>query len=120
MVHEQGYQVEVGSLRPGVPMVRVRGRLDAGAAADLKSVVGERLGASPWALVVDLTDVAELRAAAVTALADLAARAGTADIGLYVVTSGGAVDVVLDDGEANGLFDIHHCVESADRALTMR
>jgi hypothetical protein len=40
-----------------------------------------------------------------------------ADIGLYLVTAGGAVDHVLGNGESEGLFDVHRTIGSAARAL---
>jgi anti-anti-sigma regulatory factor len=119
MVHEPTFTVATSPLRPGVPIVRVRGRLNSATAGELMLVAGRCLDTSPWALVIDLTGLSDLRAGAVSTLVDLAKRAGPADIGLYLVTSGGAVDLMLD-AEAAGLFDIHHSVESAVRALGAR
>ena len=116
-MEEQAFVVETDQLRPGVPLVRARGRVDLAAAAALASVVHQCLDRSPWAVVLDLSAVLELRAGAVEPLVDLAYRAGTGDIGLYVVTAGGAVDQVLGGGQVDGLFDIHHSIDSADRAM---
>jgi anti-anti-sigma regulatory factor len=119
MVDEPRFEVETEPLRPGVPIVRVRGRLDSATAGELLQVAGRCIDASPWAIVVDLTTVSELRAASVLTLVDVAHRAGIADIGLYIVTSGGAVDHVLD-AETVGLFDIHHSIDSAVQAMGAR
>ena len=116
-MEEQAFVIEADQLRPGVPLVRARGRIDPAAATTLGSLVHQCFDRSPWAVVLDLSGVSELRAGAVQSFVDLAYRAGTADIGLYVVTGGGAVDQVLSGGEVDGLFDIHHSIHSADRAM---
>jgi anti-anti-sigma factor len=117
VVEQQAFVVETDQLRPGVPLVRVRGRLDLAAADTLRLVVDECLDHSPWAIVLDLSALVELRDGAVQALVDLACRAGQADIGLYLVTTDTVVENVLDDGETKDLFDIHHSIESAERTL---
>jgi anti-anti-sigma factor len=116
-VEQQAFVVETDQLRPGVPLVRVRGRLDLAAAETLRLVVDECLDHSPWAIVLDLSALVGLRDGAVQALVDLAYRAGLADIGLYLVTTDTVVENVLDDGETKDLFDIHHSIESAERTL---
>jgi hypothetical protein len=118
VVEEQPtFDVETDQLRPGVPLVRVRGRLDLPAAATLRVVVHEALDQSPWAVVLDMSRLVEIRAGAVQPLLELAYRAGMTDIGLYLVTPGGVVDHVLGSGQTEGLFDIHHSLGSAERAL---
>ena len=112
--------VEAGHLRPGIPVLRARGRLDRATVGELRLAVEQCLNASPWAIVVDLTALSELRLSAVPTLVDLAGRAGCADIGFYLVTAGGAVDRVLGGAPAGNLFDIHHSVRSAERALGVR
>jgi anti-anti-sigma factor len=117
VVEQQAFVVETDQLRPGVPLVRVRGRLDLAAADTLRLVVDECLDHSPWAIVLDLSALVGLRDGAVQALVDLACRAGQADIGLYLVTTDTVVENVLDGGETKDLFDIHHGIESAERTL---
>jgi hypothetical protein len=118
VVEEQpAFVVETEQLRPAVPLVRVRGRLDLPAAATLRLVVHEVLDHRPWAVVLDLSGLVEILVGAVEPLVDVAYRAGMADIGLYLVTAGGAVDHVLGSGRTDGLFDIHHSIGSAERAL---
>ena len=122
-MHADGAQptfaVETDLLRPGVPRLQARGRLSQATVDELRVGVERWLRSSPWAIVVDLTGLSELRLAAVSTLVDLARRAGRADIGLYFVTSGGAVDHVLTSAPSGDLFDIHHSVGSAERALCM-
>jgi anti-anti-sigma regulatory factor len=110
------FAVETGHLRPAVPIVRVRGRLDGAGAADLGHALGRCLDESPWAIVLDLSEVADLRPDAVPALIDVAYRAGRADIGLYLVTSAGA-DWILGDSETAELFEICYSIDEAERAL---
>jgi anti-anti-sigma factor len=109
--------VEAEQLRPGVPLVRVRGRLDLPAADSLRLVVDKVLDDRPWAVVLDMSALVEMGGGAVQPLVELAYHAGKTDIGLYLVTAGGAIDHVLGNGQTEGLFDIHHSLESAERAL---
>jgi anti-anti-sigma regulatory factor len=117
MLEQWTLVIESDWLLPGVPLVRVRGRLDLPAAAKIRLAVHEWLDRSPWAVVLDLSALSELRVGAVQPLVDLAYRAGMADIGLYLVTAGGAVDQMLRNREADDLFDIHHSIGSAELAL---
>jgi hypothetical protein len=61
---EPEFTVECGRLRPGVPVVRARGRLNRVTGVELHRAVHRCLEASPWAVVVDLTEVTELRVGA--------------------------------------------------------
>jgi len=111
------FRVETGQLRPGVPLVRVWGWLDGPAGVGLRLILDRCLDGSPWAVVVELSALSGSRAAAASPLVEIASRAATTDIGLYLVTTGGAVDRVLGDRETGELFDIHHSVESVERTL---
>jgi anti-anti-sigma regulatory factor len=113
------FAVETDLLRPGVPRLQARGRFSPATVDELQVAVERCLHSSPWAIVVDLTELSELQLAAVSTLVVLARRAGRADIGLYFVTSGGAVDHVLTSAPNGDLFDIHHSIGSAERALCM-
>jgi hypothetical protein len=119
-VRRRAFVVETDQLRPGVPILRVRGVLNRATITELRRAAERCLRMSPWALVIDLTGLLELRPAAVPTLAALADRAGRADIGLYFVTAGAPVDAVLEGGPDGDLFDIHHSFGSAERALSMR
>lgn len=113
------FAVEIDLLRPAVPRLQARGRLSSATVDELQAAVERCLHPSPWAIVVDLTGLSELQPAAVSTLVVLARRAGRADIGLYFVTSGGAVDHALTSAPSGDLFDIHNSVGSAERALCM-
>lgn len=113
------FAVETDLLRPGVPRLQARGRLSPATVDELQVGLERCLYPSPWAIVVDLTGLSELQPDTVSTLVVLACRAGRADIGLYFVTSGGAVDEALTSGAGGNLFDIHHSIGSAERALCM-
>ena len=119
-VHGRDFAVDTGSLRPGVPMVRAHGRLDRATVGELWTAIDRCVDASPWAVVVDLTGLSELRAGAVPKLVDVARRAAAAQIGLHFVTTGEVVDQVLAGPPADGLLVVHHSVEAAENALSGR
>lgn len=104
-------------LRPGVPIVRARGRLDRATAHDLRRAVDRCLETRPWAVVVDLTRVTELRAGAVPKLGEMVGRARADVIGLHFVTNGGAVDGLLTVPPNGDVLVIHHSIAAAQRAL---
>ena len=114
---QPAFAVETGLLRPGVPVVQARGRLNRATAVELRSAVERCFDTSPWAVVVDLTGLSAMRPTAMSTLAGLAERAGGADIGLLFVTDGNVVDDVLTADPRAELFDVHHTVRSAERAL---
>jgi hypothetical protein len=61
VVEEQPtFGVEAEQLRPGVPLVRVRGRLDLPAADSLRLVVDKVLDDRPWAVVLDMSGLVEM------------------------------------------------------------
>ncbi|MFC5237385.1 STAS domain-containing protein [Pseudonocardia zijingensis] len=113
------FAVEIDLLRPGVPLLQARGRLSPATVDELQAAVERCLDSSPWAVVTDLTGLSELQPDAVATLVALARRAGRADIGLYFVTRGGAVDHALISAPGGDMFDIHDSVASAERALRM-
>jgi hypothetical protein len=114
---EPEFSTEWARLRPGVPLVRARGRLDRATVNELRRTVDRCLETSPWAVVVDLTGVTELRAGAVPKLSDMVARARAEFVGLHFVTNGGAVDGLLTEPPAGDVLVIHHSVAAAQRAL---
>ena len=61
----------------------------------------------PWALVLDLSAVSALHGAVVSALVDVADRAGNADIGLFLLVSGTVVPSTLDAAGVLDLFELH-------------
>lgn len=111
------FSAEWARLRPGVPIVRARGRLDRITVQDLRHVVDRCLATLPWAVVVDLRRVTELRAGAVPKLGEIVERARSSFVGLHFVTGGGAVDSLLDAAPAGNLLVIHDSVAAAQRAL---
>jgi anti-anti-sigma regulatory factor len=111
------FSAESARLRPGVPVVRARGRLDRATVGELRRAVDRCLRSTPWAVVVDLTGVTELRAGAVPKLGDLAGQTRAECVGLHLVTNGGAVDGLLEAAAASGLLVIHHSMAAAQRAL---
>jgi ABC-type transporter Mla MlaB component len=115
-----GFAVDTGRLRPGVPIVRARGRLDRATVGRLWMALDHCLDAAPWAVVVDLTALSEIRAGAVPTLVDVARRAAADGIGLHFVTAGGAVDQVLGGPPGADLLVIHHSVAAAESALGRR
>lgn len=114
---EPEFSAEWARLRPGVPIVRARGRLDRTTVHDLRRVVDRCLATLPWAVVVDLKRVAELRAGAVPRLGDMVERARADFVGLHFVTGGGAVDGLLTGAPLGNLLVIHDSVAAAQRAL---
>ncbi|WP_143517444.1 hypothetical protein [Pseudonocardia sp. MH-G8] len=72
----------------------------------------------PWAVVVDLTRVTELRAGAVPRLGALVERVRAEFVGLHFVTNGGAVDGVLTVAPAGKRIIVHHSIAAAQQALT--
>jgi hypothetical protein len=114
---EREFTVEWARLRPGVPIVRGRGRLDRASVGDLRRAVDRCLETAPWAVVVDLTGVAELRAGAVPKLGDMVERARADYVGLHFVTNGGAVDGLLGCPPSRVLLLIHHSIAAAQQAL---
>jgi hypothetical protein len=114
---EPVFTVEWGHLRPGVPIVRGRGRLDRATVDDLRRAVDRCLKTAPWAVVVDLTHVTELRAGAVPKLRDMVELARADYVGLHFVTNGGAVDGLLGSPPCPVLLVIHHSIAAAQRAL---
>jgi anti-anti-sigma regulatory factor len=111
------FVAESDQLRPGVLLVRVCGWLDRPAAARLRVILDGCLDSSPRAVVLDLSALSGLGPDAVPPLVEIAFRAGTTDIGLYLVATGDAIDHVLRDGETSDLFDIHRGIGSVERAL---
>ncbi|WP_170231142.1 STAS domain-containing protein [Pseudonocardia kunmingensis] len=111
------FTVECGRLRPGVPVVRARGRLDRVTGGELRRAVDRCLEASSWAVVVDLTEVTELRVGAVAKLARMAEHVRTDCIGLHIVTKGGVVDGLLAGGPFGDRLVIHHSIAAVQGAL---
>ena len=109
-----GGPVRLIHLRPGVPCVRVHGRLDSITAPGVRQFVFELLTARPWAVVLDLCAVTDLAANAVSALVELASYAGEVDIGLYLVAAGPLLHQALATAGVSQLFEIHPTI---DRAL---
>jgi anti-anti-sigma regulatory factor len=115
--HEPGFSAERARLRPGVPVVRARGRLDRHTVDDLGHAVDRCLETTPWAVVIDLTRVTELRAGAVPKLGNLVERVRAGYVGLHFVTNGGAVDSLLGGTPSGDLILIHHSIGAVQRAL---
>ena len=109
--------VRVVHLRPEVPLVHVQGCLDHTSAPAVQNFVLEVLATSPWAVVLDLRALSDLASDAVPALVELAAVAGDADIGLYLVTSDRMVADVLAAAGVHQLFEIHPEIDSALRTM---
>jgi hypothetical protein len=114
---EPEFSAEWARLRPGVPIVRARGRLDRTTVHDLRRAVDLCLESMPWAVVLDLTRVTELRAGALPKLGDLVRRARAEFVGLHFVTNGGAVDGLLTGPPSGDALVIHHSIAAAQRAL---
>jgi anti-sigma B factor antagonist len=119
-VHDENFSARIGELRPGVRVVNAQGRLDRATVGELRLAIDLCLDTSPWAVVVDLTALNEVRAGAVPTLVEVARRASAAYVGLHFVTSGGAVDHVLSGAPAGDMLVIHHSVAAAERALGRR
>ena len=116
-LQEPEFSAEWARLRPGVPLVRARGRLDRATVHHLRRAVDRCLETMPWAVVVDLTRVTELRAGAVPKLGDMVEHARAEYIGLHFVTNGGAVDGLLTGPPTGDVLVIHHSIAAAQRAL---
>jgi anti-anti-sigma factor len=110
--------VRLSHLRPGVPCVHARGRLDHATAPGFQQFVLEQLVATPWAIVLDLSALSALTHSAVRALVELACRAGEADIGLYLVVAAGPVGQAFAAAGVRRLFEIHDSSDSALRAMS--
>ena len=104
-------------LRPGVPCVRVHGRLDSITASEVRQFVYEVLTAGPWAVVLELRAVTDLAADAVPPLVELASYAGEADIGLYLVTADPLLDQAFAAAGVSQLFEIHPSIDCALGAM---
>ncbi|GAA0923804.1 hypothetical protein [Pseudonocardia zijingensis] len=114
---EPEFTVEWARLRPGVPIVWGRGRLNRATVDDLRRAVDRCLETGPWAVVVDFTRVTELRAGAIPKLGEMAERARADHVGLHFVTNGGALDGLLDRPPSGVLPAIHRSVAAAQLAL---
>jgi anti-anti-sigma regulatory factor len=111
------FGAERARLQPGVPLVRARGRLDRITARDLRRVVEQCLATTPWAIVIDLTHVTELRASALPKLGRMVEHVRAEFVGLHFVTNGGAVDGLLAGPSAGKGLVIHHSIAAAQLAL---
>jgi anti-anti-sigma factor len=76
---------------PHAVLVTARGDLDSATAADLASLLSDRLWATPEQLVVDLSEVDFLGVAGIRALLRAALQAGQGGTELLVVTGANAV-----------------------------
>lgn len=117
---EKRLRVQLSYIRPAVPLVRVEGHLDDVTAADLRGDLDGQLDASPWAVILDLTAVSAIQPDAVPVLVDVARRAGSTDVGLYIVSADSALAQMLARDGIADLFDIHDTVDSARRTLSGR
>jgi anti-anti-sigma factor len=117
IMSDDGLRIQFSSLRPGVPLVEVSGPLNEVAAEDLRRHLDEHLDRRPWAIVLDLTSVSSIDPGAVSSLADIAQRAGAADVGFYLVAPDHVIDRAISGDGLVDLFDIHASIDSALRTL---
>ena len=109
--------VRVVHLRPEVPVVHVQGCRDHTSAPGVQKFVLEVLATSPWAVELDLRALTDVAPDAVPALVELAAVAGDADIGLYLIATDPVVAHVLAAAGVHQLFEIHPDIDSALRTM---
>jgi anti-anti-sigma regulatory factor len=100
-------------IRPGTRLVRVLGRLDDRAGADLLPVINKQLALTMDLLILDLTELTSFARGAVQTLVQIAMETGRVDIGLRLVASDDTVGWALDDAGVRYLFELHGSIDEA-------
>jgi anti-anti-sigma regulatory factor len=103
-------------IRPAVPLLQARGELISATVDTLLDHLDRELCSGAKAIVLDLSELSVLGVDAVPALADVAYRAGEADVGLYVVGTD-VVEISLRIAGNLELFDVYCDVANAMAAI---
>jgi anti-anti-sigma regulatory factor len=104
--------VRLSVIRPAVPLLQARGELILATLDTLLDHLDHELYSGAKAIVLNLSELSVLGVDALPALADVAYRAGEADVGLYVVGTD-VVQMALRIAGNLELFDLYRDVADA-------